>query len=220
MTRKSRKNPLTKFAEQAFADQDEHFLQGMRESQEEYDFEAASLALSEWTGRGHEEMRAHGLRVIADYVRAEFNWVYDAANWLTKENRRLGVWCACACVRGVLKYIPKEDHRILIETAEEWVEGTASKKQVENAINAIEISPRQSSPAAFALHSLINIAEAIDDDDFAPEAIASSVDSTAVSMACAEVGEDSNLYDTVRKNKLRLLVDVLADAILTFPRKR
>lgn len=95
-----------------------------------------------------------------------------------------------------------------------------SFKEVENAINAIEISPRQSSPAAFALHSLINIAEAIDDDDFAPEAIASSVDSAAVSMACAEVGEDSNLYDTVRKNKLRLLVDVLADAILTFPRKR
>ena len=138
MNRKIRRNSLTKLASRAFADQDRLLLKEMRKAQERYDFEAAALALSEWTGRGHEEMRAHGLRIIADYVRSTFTDAAEALKWLIKQSRRLGVWCACACAREALKYVPKgEDRpRIAIETAENWVRGKATKNQVKKASDA------------------------------------------------------------------------------------
>ena len=78
---------MDKLSKQAFADQDPDFLREMQEAQEEYDFEAAALALSEWTGRGYEEMRAHGLRVIADYVRENFKDARKALEWLIDQKR-------------------------------------------------------------------------------------------------------------------------------------
>jgi len=192
MTRKPRRNPLTKLAAQAFADQDKLLLKEMRKAEERYDFEAAALALSEWTGRGHEEMRAHGLRIIADYVRSTFTDAAEALKWLIKQSRRLGVWCACACAREALKYVPKgEDRpRIAIETTEDWVRGKATKNQVKIASDAS--SAYAASYAAWA----------------------AAADAASYAYAAYAAAEAS--FET----EIRRLVDVTADTIMTFPQKR
>jgi len=199
MTRKPRRNPLTKLAKQAFADQDKLLLKEMRKTEQRYDFEAAALALSDWTGRGHEEMRAHGLRVIADYVRTEFKDARKALEWLVKQNHRLGVWCACACAREALKYVPKgEDRpRIAIETAEKWVRGKATKNQVEKASDAAYYA------AYYATYAAANAAYA-----------AVNADNAAWAAAYAAAAKAS--FET----EIRRLVDVTADAIMTLPQKR
>jgi hypothetical protein len=196
MNRKIRRNPLTKLASRAFADQDRLLLKEMRKAQERYDFEAAALALSEWTGRGHEEMRAHGLRVIADYVRSTFTDAAEALKWLIAQNHRLGVWCACACARETLKYVPKgEDRpRIAIETTEDWVRGKATKNQVKIASDA---------SSAYAASS-------------ASSAYAASYAADAASYAYAAYAAAEASFET----EIRRLVDVTADTIMTFPQKR
>ena len=184
----------------------------MRKAQERYDFEAAALALSEWTGRGHEEMRAHGLRVISDYVRTEFKDAREALKWLVKQNRRLGVWCACACAREALKYVEQgEDRpRIVVETAEDWVRGKATKNQVGKASAAADAYVGSSSAAAYAASS-------------AAAAAASGAYHAACYAAYAayDAAYDAS-YDAsaARKKELQRLVDVIADAIMTFPQKR
>ena len=206
MTRKPRRNPLTKLAKQAFADQDKLLLKEMRKTEQRYDFEAAALALSDWTGRGHEEMRAHGLRVIADYVRTEFKDARKALEWLVKQNHRLGVWCACACAREALKYVPKgEDRpRIAIETAENWVRGKATKNQVKKASDAAYVAADEAfSAAAYAV---------------AYAAAASANAATWAAAAYAAWAAASAGYDP-DDEELRRLVDVIADVIMTFPRR-
>ena len=204
MTRKPRRNPLTKLAKQAFADQDKLLLKEMRKTEQRYDFEAAALALSDWTGRGHEEMRAHGLRVIADYVRTEFKDARKALEWLVKQNHRLGVWCACACAREALKYVPKgEDRpRIAIETAEKWVRGKATKNQVEKASDAAYYA------AYYATYAAANAAYAAVNADNAAWAAAYAAWAASDASAAA------------RKKELQRLVDVIVDAIMMFPQKR
>jgi len=200
MTRKIRRNPLTKLASRAFADQDRLLLKEMRKAQERYDFEAAALALSEWTGRGHEEMRAHGLRVIADYVRTTFTDAAEALKWLIKQSRRLGVWCACACAREALKYVEQgEDRpRIAIDTAEDWVRGKATKNQVKKASDAAVAAANASAyAAAWAAYAAAYAAK-----------------------AAANAAYASSYASAAHKKEILRLVDVTADAIMTFPQKR
>ena len=219
MTRKPRQNPLTKLAAQAFADQDRLLLKEMRKAEERYGFEAAALALSEWTGRGHEEMRAHGLRAISDYVRTEFKGAGDALEWLVSENRRLGVWCTCAVAREALEYVPKRNDRprIAIETTEDWVRGKVTKRKIINADNDVtavinyddEIFFDTSSAASYAAWTAWT-------SDPISAVVASRKTAYLSAKTEAAVSGGYLSSDDVQSR----LVDVVADAIMTFPQKR
>jgi hypothetical protein len=188
----------------------------MRKAEERYDFEAAAFALSEWTGRGHEEMRAHGLRVIADYVRAEFENASDALEWLVSKNRRLGVWCACAVAREVLECVPKRNDRprIAIETTEDWVRGKVTKRKVINADNDVTAVLNYDDEIFFGASSAASYAAwtAWTND---PISAVVSARKTAYLSAETEAAVSGGYLssDDVQSR----LVDVVADAIMTFP---
>jgi len=220
-------SPLSRLAGLAYEDQDPIFLEEMRKAKYTYDLETAALALSEWTGRGHEEMRAHGLRVIADCVRAEFKDARDAIEWLISKDRRLGVWCACVCIREVVSFFPKDDKRPLIalETTEAWVRGKTTNSKVReasrNANNCFyDLLPgrwRGTALSALAVAKASDAAKAANTNN-ASFAARASVERVAEISGVNEKSLETWGY--LLKKELRHLVEVMADGIMTFPQKR
>lgn len=197
---------LTKIASRAFADQEALFLQEMRASKSRYGFEKAALTLSEWNGRSHEEMRSHGLRVVSDYVRLSFNDAYEALDWLYKEQERLAIWCSCACARKLLPFAAKDDSVSLatIETTEGWVLGKTNKDQV-----------RIASRKSYDLAIQVNMLEA----DVPMAASYASASGFAANVTITVAAALSIKLESDYDAELRRLIEVIADAVLTFPLK-
>ena len=207
-----RRNPRTKLTKLAFRDQDRLLQREMARAEKRYNFEAAALALSEWTGRGHEEMRAHGLRVIAEEVRKQFpDDAYKALDWLANLNRRLGVWCACAVARESLRFVPKGELRPqrAIQTTENWVRGIATRKQVRKAAYAAAKSASDGSgSAAGAAYAAAG----------AGYAVFLGKSWTSMTAAYAADAFPSAGYKTTMEAELRRFIDVVVEAIMTLPR--
>ena len=152
--------------------------------------------------------------MIADYVRNDFEDAGEALEWLLWMNRRLGIWCACACVREVLGITPPGSKaRLAIQIAEDWVrnprKGNVTKRKIELVSQETreewDKAPNPECYTVAAAHRIITSISGI------------MVDSWIKDVAYAvSIAQGFNRRAFVEE--LRRLVDVIADAIMTFPR--
>jgi len=205
-----RRNPVSTLVELAFADQGS-FLKELQETEEFFDFESAAFVLSEWTGKGHEEMRSRGLRIISDYVRKNFNDAAQALHWLHQRSQRLCVWCACACAREILDYgqTPSVEERFAIEQTEDWVRAKVPTAQIRKLCRKLLFrniaDPWKGTHIVCILLSLDR---------------ASFVASNAVSFIVeAEMPGSNSDADRLSRIVSKRMVGVICDAIMTFPQR-
>jgi len=107
----------------------------------------ASLAAAE---RSDLAIECHGDNARAVIRNVLVEWVMAqkdaelAIGPLTKWDRKLGVWCACACAETVLKYVHPQPFdgvilsRLALEAARRWSFGRATIKQVRRAAQGAE----------------------------------------------------------------------------------
>lgn len=206
----ARRNPRTKLTKIAFHAQDGLSQREMARSRRRFTFERAAKTFSDWSGRSTEAVRSEGLRVIAEEVLAVFDDAREALKTLTKLNRRLGVWCACAVARELLKYVKKGDNRPrrAVETTEDWVRGIATKEQVRKAAEAAESAANDAYASyAAAAYAAVSVAHAVD------AALPASDTAFVAYAATNAVAYDGH----VAEDELRRLVEVVAEAVMTFP---
>ena len=137
----------------------------------------------------------------------------DALLWVMSQDHRLGVWCACQVAREALRYVPSGERRPLraIEAAEGWVRGETSIKDVQSASSAAASASYASSASAASAAAAADAAYAA-----CYAASAASYASSASSAPSASYAAYTAAA-SARRDELRRLTSVVANAILTFP---
>lgn len=101
------------------------FLRELRASDIEPTFDQAALLLSQWSGQSYSLVRSQALATLTAAVRRVFTDPEEAMQAIVNLDPRMGVWCACACARRAVGYVPDYEERPeeIIAKVEAWVRG-------------------------------------------------------------------------------------------------
>jgi hypothetical protein len=145
---------------------------------------------------------------------------------LTKIDRRLTVWCACACAATALRFVQATEHRpnTAIETARAWVRRTASIDDCRMAgfyaSAAYAVNTSTDPAAAFAAWAAAYCANtaASDTDAKAASDAATAAHAAAAAPAYSVAASTVAVRTESISALLHSLCTVIANAVVSLPR--
>lgn len=151
----------------------------------------------------------------------EFYALRDLALW----DQRFGVWCSCKTARSVMHLIDRDELRPIgvIESAESWLLGNATEREVLSKASAVRLSSYSHQAAAWAVESALAAARTVDSPRASSRALWCALsasqavgwatrDAEFAADAAAAAGKPAAaVADHVR------IREVIANACLSFP---